>query len=182
MIDPNNITKYDQSEEELEEFLTFWVFAAGKMSASAAKHTETLRQRYGTQAIISSVSHYSHAYLSNMLKEIGTGCYTQKAAALLGAASLNLSTCTLDDLESVKGIGPKTARAFLLHSRRNQRLAIIDTHILKFLRTKYNAPSTTPTGKRYLQCEEWFLKECDAAGREPVEFDLEIWKRFKPVK
>ena len=34
MIDPFNITKYENTEAELEEVLLFWVLAAGKKAVN----------------------------------------------------------------------------------------------------------------------------------------------------
>lgn len=92
---------------------------------------------------------------------------------------LNLKSCSVDDLENIYGIGPKTARCFLIHSRPNMRFAGLDTHILKYLRgLGYEVPKTTPTGKKYKEIEQIFLNLVDKSGKSVAEFDLEIWRKY----
>jgi thermostable 8-oxoguanine DNA glycosylase len=67
----------------------------------------------------------------------------------------------------------------VLHSRPDQQIAVLDTHILKWLREQgYNVPKATPPKARYTIIEKDFLTECDKAGKTPAELDLEIWKSY----
>lgn len=116
------------------------------------------------------------------MKSAGIGCYSQKAITFmqLAESNLNLKSCGVEDLEKIKGIGPKTARCFLIHSRPNQRLAGLDTHILKYLREKgIDAPLSTPPAKKYKKLEQEFIKLADNAGKSVAEFDLEIWLTYR---
>jgi len=74
----------------------------------------------------------------------------------------------------VKGFGMKAASHFL----RNQGalgLAIIDTHILKFL----NEPEgKTPSDKHYLILEEAFAEIADAEGLSVAGLDAFLWKTY----
>ena len=93
---------------------------------------------------------------------------------------MDLKTCTVEDLELIKGIGPKTARCFLIHSRPNQQLAGLDIHALRYLADQgYQVPKTTPTGKKYKEIEGWFIKEANKAGKDVATFDLEIWNKYR---
>ena len=58
----------------------------------------------------------------------GIGQYGRMARAFWEAANLpyDLREVELKDLMRVHGIGPKTARLFLTHTRQNQRLAVLD--------------------------------------------------------
>jgi hypothetical protein len=116
------------------------------------------------------------------LKEHGIGCYTFKAKTMadLAHSKLNLRTCTTDDLESIYGIGFKTARCFILHSRKDARVSGLDTHMLKHLRyLGYDAPLSTPSSKKqYLTFEKYVLSLADDAGMSPADYDLMVWNKY----
>lgn len=119
------------------------------------------------------------------MKSHGIGCYNAKAKTFLCLVrkDFNLKTCTLEDLESIPGIGPKTARCFLIHSRPNQQYAGLDTHVLKFLRDKgHEVPKATPTGKKYVELEKIFLKYVAESGMSVADFDLLIWNDYRNRK
>ena len=112
------------------------------------------------------------------LKNAGIGCQTIRAKSLqsLLESHLDLRTCTVDQLEQISGVGPKTSRFFILHSRLNARVAALDVHILRYLKSLgYNVPTVTPTGKNYRKIEEIFLQEADKSGMTVADFDLFIW-------
>jgi thermostable 8-oxoguanine DNA glycosylase len=115
------------------------------------------------------------------MKIHGIGCYNNKSKSWLDLinSGINLKTCTLHELESIRGIGPKTARCFLIHSRPNQNYAGLDTHLLKFLRMLgYNAPKSTPNKKSYLSLENEFLKLVSTSSRTVAEVDLMVWNYY----
>jgi len=91
-----------------------------------------------------------------------------------------LRTCSIDELESIFGIGRKTSRCFVMHSRRNAQCAGLDTHILKFLRSKgHDVPKSTPgSKKKYLEIENLFLKYAKKSNKTIAKFDLDIWKKY----
>ena len=90
-----------------------------------------------------------------------------------------LKTISVSELESVNGIGSKTARFFVLHSQKDARVACLDVHILKWLREQgYSAPKQTPTKKRYAILESIFLTEAWKREMNPADLDLMIWKSF----
>jgi hypothetical protein len=203
MVDPTKITKYNQTQAELEEMLLFWVCAAGKNGVTAARCLDSLLSAWRVRAqrgplklnpspfdIIKYIW-WSGANLAQEMKKHGIGCYNAKSKTfryLVGDRGkpdffgyyMDLQKCTVEDLESVPGIGPKTARCFLIHSRKNQRYAGLDTHILKFLRDKgHEVPASTPTGKKYRDLEQTFLKYVDDAGMNVADFDLMIWNDYR---
>lgn len=190
MIDPEKVTNYYQTDTQLEEFILFWVCAAGKNGRTAARcldkmlteHAAFYQNNTPFKWILNAHALYD---LPQMLKHYGIGCYNSKAKTFYGLAvakfkgELDLRTCSASDLEKIHGIGPKTARCFILHSRKNARVAGLDTHILKFLRAKgHDVPKSTPTGKKYLELEHLFLKYADKADKSPADFDLEIWNKY----
>ena len=85
----------------------------------------------------------------------------------------------MSDLETIKGIGPKTSRFFLMSSRQGVEYAALDTHILRWMRDQgiENIPKSTPSGKRYLDLEQIYLKMVPE-GKSVGEFDLEIWREY----
>jgi len=193
MIDPTKITNYNQTMEQLEENLLFWVFAAGHNAKSTAKgvnkflnlvcNTPEYRKPYAD--IYTSGNAYGWDYITRALSISGLGCWRIKSRTVkeLCFRALNLKTCTVENLESIYGIGPKTARCFILHSRKGARVAGLDTHVLKFLADQnIPVPKSTPTGKRYKLLEQEFLRLCDEANKTPAEYDLEIWNAYSEGK
>lgn len=186
MIDPSNITNYNLTDYELEEHLIFWVLAAGKNGTTAAKLLEKLLYKLGglKGSPFEKIRRYSIiGNLAQLMQLCGIGCYNNKSRTLieLANAGLDLSACLAADLEKIYGIGPKTARCFLLHSREGVRLSGLDTHMLKHLREAgvEDVPKSTPSSKKkYMILEQEVLRLADEAGMSPSGFDLMIWNRY----
>ena len=99
----------------------------------------------------------------------------------VGSDELDLRTCSADDLEKIHGIGMKTSRCFIIHSRPGARYAGLDTHILKHLKAcgVENVPKSTPSSKKeYLRLEKEFLRIADLNNMTPAAYDLMIWNWF----
>ena len=184
LVDPQNITKFDCTKEELQLLLLFWICAAGKKASTAAANLcrmlESGRAVFGVEEPFDIIRRFG-SDLAETMRSNGIGCYNNKSRSMLDLVSrgLDLSSCSVSDLESVIGIGPKTARCFVMHSRRGSRHAGLDTHVLKYLRSRgVEVPKSTPTGKRYAELEMIFLEMADEAGKSPADFDLEIWRKY----
>lgn len=187
MIDPTNITNYNLTSEELEEHILFWVCAAGKNGRIAARCLDSLlKDINGYIAPFSTIAKSGYDNLAPLLKKHGIGCYTSKARTIweLSNSSIDLRTCSANDLETIYGIGMKTSRCFIMHSRPDIKYAGLDTHILKFLRSKgVPAPKSTPNSrKKYLELEKKFLTFAKESGKMVAEFDLEIWNYYSRQK
>jgi len=188
MITPNNITNYYRNQAELEEFLLFAIIVAGKTAKTQA---DKLNQ-FLTSAKVCDISPFDwieklicrsqDCGLMDCMKHYKLGQYNRLDKAFKGILQFkgNLDSVTLEELESVDGIGCKTSRFFILHSRPNQNLAVLDTHILKFLGSKgHKVPKATPSNKKqYRKLEEDFLFECELVGKTAADLDLEIWKSY----
>jgi thermostable 8-oxoguanine DNA glycosylase len=99
-----------------------------------------------------------------------------KAFHEVAFANLDLRTCSPAELEAIHGIGPKTARFFIIWTRQDARVAALDVHILRWMRNLgYDAPRQTPSGKRYAVLEAAFLAEADRRGLSPQALDAQIW-------
>ena len=108
------------------------------------------------------------------------GQYTRLNRCFEESLSLDLRNDPVEAFEAIHGIGPKTARMFMMHSRPNQRLAALDTHLLKHLKANgYEVPKATPSStKQYRSLEIAFLELADKAGQSAAEYDLMIWKKY----
>lgn len=190
MIDPFKITNFNRTEAELEEFLLFCICVAGKGAEQQAKK---LSEFLFASTVIGTMTPFEWI---NHLNKLGTwmlnhpltrclqihklGQYTRLQHAFTEVAKLkNLNNISVEELENIKGIGPKTARFFVMHSRPNQQFAVLDTHILKYLKSHgIAAPKSTPTKNKYLQLEQIFLDIVKKSGKSVAEFDLEVWSSY----
>jgi hypothetical protein len=101
------------------------------------------------------------------------GQYTKLTKAFRQSLNLNLKTCTIADLEAIHGAGAKTARYFMLHTRPNQRIACLDTHVIRHMRDLgLTDQKGTPGGKKYAELEQVFLNLADQSGMSVADFDL----------
>jgi thermostable 8-oxoguanine DNA glycosylase len=193
MIDPTTITNFNRTEAELEEFLMFAILVAGKTAKTQAKKLDSfLQQQQFANAEAQKQGRswtpfdelelqIKNNYLTTNMMEHKLGQYKRLLIAFLGILRFkgNLKNVSVEELESIKGIGSKTARFFLLHSRKDVQFAVLDTHILKWLREQgYDAPKATPTKKKYAVLEKIFLTEAWKREMLPADLDLLIWKSY----
>jgi thermostable 8-oxoguanine DNA glycosylase len=184
MIDPSRITNYNLSIPELQEMLLFWILVAGKNAKTTSRILENflqkLRSSYGNKLPFELILSCDED-LGTLMKGFGFGCFNTKAKSIKHLISKNfdLKTCTVEQLETVHGIGPKTARCFVIHTRKNSRHAGLDTHVLKWLASQgHNVPKSTPKGKVYTQLENTFLGLCDKLNMDVAELDLLVWRKY----
>jgi thermostable 8-oxoguanine DNA glycosylase len=191
MIEPTNITNYNRTQAELEEFLMFAILVAGKTAKTQAKKLDSFLMDHPVKnGTLNDKKDSPFEFMQrlinlNMLKlwmmDCKLGQYNRLDKAIRGILQFQgkLDSVSVEELESIEGIGSKTSRFFLLHSRPNQKLAVLDTHILKYMAAQgYSVPKTTPNKKKYKAIEEDFLYECRILKKTPAELDLEIWKSY----
>jgi len=172
------ITNFQRSPEELEAFLLFSMAVAGKPARVIEPTIERFLGR--TSKPFAYLRRLDRAdRLIERLHSARLGKYgilTQGYRQLVWGG-FDLKTVTVEDLENIYGIGPKTSRFFIMHSRRNQRMAVLDRHILAWLRDLgYDTPKDTPgAGPRYKYWEQVFLKECRKRHMSPARLDYQIW-------
>lgn len=186
MVDPFNVTDYNRTDRQLEEFLFFCVFVAGKNAVQTAEKTHQFYREF-------EANHYrftqmnlgvQHLLLEELARKFRLGKYAvlSKFFKKYVNEKPDLRTITTHELMEYPGIGPKTARFFILHSRPDVRVAVLDTHILKYLREQgINAPKSTPgVPWQYKVLEDIFLHMYDNYGFGTLaEFDLYLWKRYR---
>lgn len=183
LVDPVHITNYDLFQEELELVLLFWITAAGKNAKTSARCLQKLMLELEKDNLSPfSLVRQNTQNLSDLMKSCGIGCYRNKAKtfSILTKAELDLKFCSLEHLEGIWGLGRKTARCFLIHSRPNQRYTGLDTHCLKYLRDRgIDAPKSTPSSnKKYRELELKFLEFSDQSGLSSADFDLLVWQIY----
>jgi len=186
MIDPHNITDYGRTDAELEELLLNAITFASKSAQQQAQKMHTLLSR-GKQSPFAKIRSWEkQGALLQKLKSVKIGKYglLAKSFSELAHSDIDLRTCSVEDLTKFPGIGEKTARLFVLHSRPHQKYSVIDTHVLKEMRllgmTKLKA---TPSGKKYAELEEKFLAHLEKVGiTDFAAHDLGIWKKYTRSK
>lgn len=214
MINPNAIIDYNRTDAELEELILFLVCVAGKKASTVAKQLDLfLASAWNPFKVIKFLINQEKKYpeynhVMGRLRMYGFGQYNKldRAFRELATSNINLRTCTLEDLMKIHGIGRKSASCFLAWTRKGVKVAMLDTHLLKYLRHvqntgdyklsgkimeepaltywlggfgEVNIPKSTPSSKKlYDKLESFYLNLCLMAKKNPTEFDLEIWRRY----
>jgi hypothetical protein len=181
MIDPSDITKFDRTDAELEEWWLFSVVVAGKTSTTQARLLDAFlkclpgRTPFGKLKLA-----IKRDILRQSLIDSRLGQYNRLERCFTESLSLNLRNDPLEKFEAIHGVGPKTARMFLMHSRPSQNFAALDTHILKHLRDEgFDAPAATPPpGERYRTLEHAFITLAKKARMSVAAYDLHVWKSY----
>lgn len=196
MIDPYKITNFNRDNYELEEFLLFCIVVAGKTAYIQAQKLNDFLNSINARLMMpehispfqSLISADQHGILLDEIYNAKLGQYKKiySAFKFITENRYDLSNMTPEQLESIPGVGMKTSRFFLLHSNINYKnnIAILDTHILKFIRENIDrkAPKSTPTIKvTYKYWEDIFLYWCECNNKNVAEFDLEVWKSYARV-
>ena len=193
MVNPYNITNFNRSKAELEEFLLFCIVVAGKTAyIQAQKLEEFLISIHNRLMLPDHVSPFQlirsandHGILLQEIHKAKLGQYKKINSSFIYIAEhkYDLNNMTPELLEYIPGVGMKTSRFFLLHSDINYKdtIAILDTHILKFMKENIDnsAPKSTPTNSnKYKYWEDKFLLWCEENNKDAAEFDLEVWKSY----
>jgi len=196
MIDPYNITKYNRTQNELEEFLLFCIVVAGKTAYIQAQKLNDFLVSVNTRLMMPEninpfqtiKSAEQHGILFEEIKKAKLGQYKKIYSGFkyISEKEYNLNKMTPEILEKIPGVGMKTSRFFLLHSDifYTNKIAILDTHILKFIKENIDerAPKSTPViPLTYRFWEDMFLRWCSDNNKDMAEFDLEVWKSYARV-
>jgi thermostable 8-oxoguanine DNA glycosylase len=177
-VDPFDIPK-KMGREQLEYWIIFGICVANK----SAKQTEIK-----VKAMLDGLHRFASPFakirieleggnLMQHIKFYKLGQYKRIYRAFKEVIELNLDTLSVESLESVHGIGPKTARMIMLYYDPLADCVPLDTHVLKFLKKQgYDAPKNTPSaGKKYNELELAFQTEAKKAGKTVRELDTEVW-------
>lgn len=193
MIDPFDLKEGQiLTDEQLEDFIVFSVCVAGHSAKATrpavTKLAKTLCEDPSPGAtrggFLDEIRFAGHmGILPGVLKDCGMGCFNQRAKTLetlaeeVSIGQLDLRTCTPEDLERIPGIGSKTSRFFILHTRPNQNYAVLDVHVLRYMKKLgYDVPAATPSKKKYAELEQKFLALAKKRGKTAAQLDFQIWK------
>lgn len=184
LFNPFNATNTERSPEEMELFAVFCMCVAGKTATVIAKAVNSLfsgSNEEGTPFEQIIKMHDKGTLKDNLIRaRTGKYNYLEKGLYQLATSNLDLYSCSPQDLEKIIGIGMKTSRFFILHSRSKSNIAIIDTHILKYLKGKNypDIPEKVPSGKTYLRLEQYMLNEANEKNISMQDLDLKIWSWY----
>jgi len=205
MINPSDITNFNRSTHDLEMFWIFSVCVAGKNSQVTAKKVQQMYDELvdvhlglgvsGTPSPMGLIyqADYRCTFMP-ILEKIKIGQYNRIYKALVESAfkivaspsslqGIDLRSCHATELEKITGVGPKTARFFIMHTQKDVAMAALDTHILRWLRDLgYDAPKTTPSGDKYAYFETVFLKEASRRDMASADLDLHVWNHYSQNK
>jgi len=179
LVDGWNV--FDPSDNNmLEAWALFCVAVAGKSAKTTIRAMNNFLADRGNK----SPFHYvdileSLGILEKELRKHRVGQYTKLVKAYTMLVMLKpeqLRTWTVEQFEQIPGIGPKTSRFFVQSTRENTRYAVLDTHVLAWLREQgHDVPKSTPTKKNYAKIEALYLQIADELGLSPRELDAQIW-------
>jgi thermostable 8-oxoguanine DNA glycosylase len=181
-IDPKNITNFNRNKLELQAFWIFCILVAGKNSDIASRKLSQLMSR--ANGDLFQYFKDLGVGLHNFLVANKVGQYNRITKAIRHSLDLDLVNDSLERLLKVYGVGNKTARFFLLHTRENQNIAVLDVHILNWLRkvsgddSAIEIPLSTPQDeKKYKQIESLFFyyKTIYFPNVSTAQADLLIW-------
>ncbi len=185
MIDPSKITNFARTQHELEEFWLFCIAVAGKTATQiAAKLDDFLSGRASTEGPYDYVRRLiADGRLQSELERVKMGKYrllVQGYSECVSSDGPDLSFASPRELEAIYGVKHKTARFFILHSRENANVAVIDTHVLKYLKHRghENIPDSVPQTDRYYEIEELMKREACLSTLSLADFDLAIWNHY----
>lgn len=189
IIDPYDL-EHPWDATRLEAWILFGICVANKPADPTAKKlSDFLDTIPGDISPFAKVRHMIFTgVLNEKLREFRFGQYARISKAFHEIIDEFKGTdevlnATVERLERVNGIGPKTARMIMLYYRPDSRIAALDTHVLKWLREQgYDAPKGTPSGRKYRELEKIFLAEADARGMSAKTLDTAIWQKYANAK
>ena len=182
VVDPKQVTDYNRTDNELQTFWLFCILVAGKNSDTTSRAlTKIVGDLTPWDNPFDGIRRIGFEGLQDILRKHKTGQYDRITRAIWHSLDINLKTCSVEDLTKIHGVGPKTARFFLLHSREFCEEIVLDTHILRWMREKCgveNVPDNTPQNSgRYNElsaiCRD--LMEQNYPGLSLAKIDLLIW-------
>lgn len=182
MINPLRITNFKRTDTELQVFWIFCILVAGKNADNAARVIARILSRMPLEEYtpFQCFRALGELGIRNALVAARAGQYDRVSRAIRESLDLDLRTASVEDLENIFGVGPKTARFFLLHSRPGMEVAVIDTHIRKFLNYHLQDVPRHLSRKQYAELEPVFISLAKAyfPGMAIADVDLLLWAQY----
>jgi len=177
LITDENLINFNRSEEELQIFWLYCGFSVQRTRDHAQRALAQLLDMGEGRLPLDRVRFLlNEGRLRAALEATRIGSYRRLERFLIDSAKAtpDFRNGTVEDFRRIHGIGPAKARFFMLNTRREARVAVLDRHILAELRALgYDVPKQTPSYEaEYRRCESCFLKEANKAGLAPTQFNL----------
>jgi len=189
-MDVQNMPKVVPMEER-EWFVLFSICVAGKSAKQTQKKlNDLLIDMYEHTPYSLNQSAFDtiwwadkHGQLGEYLRKHKIGQYKRIERAFSAVAELEVKTdLTVEKLEAIPGIGPKTARFIVLYTNPDANCVPLDTHILKYIKECYpdeNVPKSTPSkGPKYDKYEKRFQALAKLIGISVRELDTAVWRYY----
>lgn len=188
-IDYKNIKNYQRNTTELLEFLLWCTVTPGKSSKTITPRFNNLIAECPANIVIRTHGNR----VRSLLQKHGIGQYNRLRRAWhdIGFGSFNNVNCrsgqflknaTREQLTQIHGVGLKTASFFIQNTRPWADIAVLDTHILKWLRDEFYpfpVPRSTPQDPDlYNQLEAMFVGAAAVLNIEPAELDMQLWSHY----
>jgi len=170
--------------EEREWFVLFAICVAGKSAKQTQGKVNDYLRIYSRKFTPFQVVQrdVNAGVLGVALRTHRMGQYKRIERAFTEVSKLDVRTdLTVEKLEAIPGIGPKTARFIVLYTNPDADCVPLDTHILKYLKSRgYEGvpKSTPPAGKKYRQLEARFQMEAADHGKSVRQLDTEVWSSY----
>jgi hypothetical protein len=178
LVEPTRLTNYHRTDGELEALVIYAVMAWGREASRAQRAVSVLLDH--CPPAVSPFKQIRLASAAGMLRAAleatRIGDYAKRQRALERAIAHDPRTVSVEVLSACVGL--KSARLVALHSRRDASCAVLDRHVLAYLRDLgYAVPErdTPRNSHRYQAIEALVLAECARQGRHPAELDLTTW-------
>jgi hypothetical protein len=192
MITPTSVTDFNRDNNQLLEFAIFAVCVAGKDSDQTAKKVEALWTDPSFQTTLtyqwmcppqsdSQYGFFLEVLVMHLVNhKIGQYERISRILMILNQSRDYLRQISFNALIAIKGIGPKTAAFFILHSRKNAEIPVIDTHICKYMATKGIEMKVSANIPKYMANAELVSEniEMDFPQMSLAEADLYLWTKF----
>jgi hypothetical protein len=200
MIDPNAVTDPARSAEQLEEFLLFCLVVAGKNADQQSRKLEDFLQGKTPFSFIRSLG--ANGGVEEHLRRVKLGKYRLLGEAFRRVASsgIDLRRCSWEELTQFPGVGIKTSKFFVLHSRPNERHGVLDTHVLAWMRERLALSGSRRAAVPRHSPQDWanyrfwetvyfglVLERERPPGKEhagPIDWaqvDLDLWKERRAL-
>lgn len=170
------------SEQELQLRLLFSVIVAGKNAKFAKNVLRNMFAKYADDILPFQLIRkwVKNGSLEKHIRSSRSGNYGKMLNCFPLLININPRNASLEDLEKIPGIGPKTSRFYHLWIGKKTVCAAIDVHFLKFLRDLgyKNIPKSTPSGRRYMELEQAILKEATKRNLTPNQLDADVWMAY----
>ena len=193
MIDPLNVTNAARTPAELGGVSPLLHCRRGQESLWISRRSNSSGVLGGCKPFAFIRASDREGKLEARLRAAKLGKYSLLGRGFrqLASSGIDLARCTWEDLTAFPGIGIKTAKFFILHSRSRQMHGVLDTHVLGWMREHWARPGRRPSGvpthspqdaEAYRFWEHVYFgmvtvrHHRDGRTVDWARFDLDLWK------